>query len=354
MMIEDQKAKNPGPLVSIVTPVHNTAAYLGDCIRSVLAQSYPTWEYIIVNNACTDGSLEIAESFAASDPRIRIVNTDQLLPQIVNYNFALRQMSPASRYCKMVQADDWIYPGCVEQMVALAETDPEIAIVGSYRIAAGFVLDPGLECDGPRNLTSVVAGREIGRRYLINRNYLLGSATTLLYRSNLVRGRHPFFPEFKYSGYFDDAHLGFDVLERAKFGFVHQILSYTRVGNPSVMTAVGDFNFVDLTYYMIMKKYGARYLTPAEYKEYFTQAQQQYYEFLGYSAFKRRGSRFWDYHKKGLEVSGERLDWGRIARMQFPRLLHLLGNPKNALTALWHRVASIRSKRRKTATNQAG
>src|SRR5271157_3883591 len=137
------------PLVSVVTPVHNTAPYLTDCIRSVLAQSYQAWEYIIVNNASTDGSLEIAESFAAVDSRIRIVNTDRLLPQVVNFNFALRHISPGSRYCKMVFADDWIYPKCLEEMVGLAETDPEIAIVGAYRIGGDRVLNRGFDCLGP-------------------------------------------------------------------------------------------------------------------------------------------------------------------------------------------------------------
>ena len=135
-------ARSADPLVSVVTPVYNTAEYLADCIRSVLSQSYQTWEYVIVNNASTDGSLEIAESFAALDSRIRVVSTEHLLPQAVNHNFALRQISPASRYCKMVLADDWIYPNCLEEMVALAETDPEIAIVGAYRAAEERVVDP--------------------------------------------------------------------------------------------------------------------------------------------------------------------------------------------------------------------
>jgi len=333
-----QAAMPSKPLVSVVTPVHNTVDYLGDCIRSVLAQSYQDWEYVIVNNASTDGSLEIAETFAADDARIRIVNTERLLAQSENYNFALRQISPTSRYCKIVQADDWIYPTCVQQMVALAETDPEIAIVSSYRIADGSVLDHGLVCEGPQKTTSVVMGREVCRRYLIDRHYLFGSPTTLLYRSDLVRSRDPFFPVFTYAGYFEDAHLCFDVLEHRKFGFIHQILSYTRIGNPSIMTSVMNFNYTLLTYFMMMKKYGYRYLTFSEYRRCFTTAERLYYGLLAGSLFQGRGPAFWDYHTKGLKVAGEHLDWGRIVRMQVPRLVNLIGNPKRTGEWLWDRL----------------
>ena len=52
------------PLVSVVTPFHNTAEFLGECIESVLAQSYENWEYILLNNASTDGGDALAAAGA--------------------------------------------------------------------------------------------------------------------------------------------------------------------------------------------------------------------------------------------------------------------------------------------------
>jgi glycosyltransferase involved in cell wall biosynthesis len=330
------------PFVSVVTPVHNTADHLTDCIRSVLAQSYQAWEYVIVNNASTDRSLEIIESFAARDPRIRIVHTDRLLPQVVNYNFALRQISPASRYCKMVQADDWIYPACLEEMVALAETDPEIAIVGAYALANDFVFDHGLVCTGPDNMATVVPGREACRRFLLDRLYVFGSPTSVLYRAELVRSRARFFREVD-SGYFEDAELCFDVLENAKFGFIHQILTCTRWNRPSITASVNGFDPRHrLMSYVVTKRYGARYLNESEFRSCVSRAEREYYELLASQGSVGRGSGFWKYHARGLEQAGERIHWSRVRLLQFARLLNFLGNPKTALGTLVRRLFALR------------
>ena len=109
------------PLVSVVTPVYNEEKNLAECIESVLAQTYPNWEYVIVNNCSTDRSLQIAQSYAAQDKRIRVCDNREFLRAISNQNHALRQISSESKYCKVVLGDDWIFPECLTKMVELAE-----------------------------------------------------------------------------------------------------------------------------------------------------------------------------------------------------------------------------------------
>ena len=76
------------PLVSVLTPVYNGEAYLTECIESVLSQTYQNFEYLIVNNNSTDGTLQIAQHYASLDKRIRIHSNDELLDVISNHNRA--------------------------------------------------------------------------------------------------------------------------------------------------------------------------------------------------------------------------------------------------------------------------
>ena len=61
------------PLVSVVTPVWNAAATLAETVASVRAQSLADWELLLVDDASTDGSRDLARALAAADPRIRLI-----------------------------------------------------------------------------------------------------------------------------------------------------------------------------------------------------------------------------------------------------------------------------------------
>ena len=61
-------------LVSIIVPIYNVEAYLEECIDSVLRQSYPTMELILVNDGSTDRSGKICEAYASQYPWIRVIH----------------------------------------------------------------------------------------------------------------------------------------------------------------------------------------------------------------------------------------------------------------------------------------
>src|SRR5215471_7609362 len=173
------------PRVSILTPVYNGAAHLTECIESVLRQTYSNWDYTIVNNCSTDDTLAIAQKYAAQDPRIRVVNNERFLRIIENHNHTIRQISPESKYCKFVFADDWLYPNCIEEMVRLAEKNPSVGLVAGFTMNGQSVLNtiPLLRgavrqsCEHP---AYVMPGAEVCRNALLRKgDYVFVTMTSL-------------------------------------------------------------------------------------------------------------------------------------------------------------------------------
>ncbi len=208
------------PLVSVLTPVYNGEEFLAECIESVLAQTYQNWEYCIVNNCSTDRTLEIAESYAKKDKRIRIHNNREFVGCDANGNIAMRQISMGSKYCKVVYADDWIFPECIMKMVEVAEAHPTVAIVGAYGLAGTTVKWVGVPYTD-----TVIPGRDICRQTLLGKLYVFGTPTVILFRSDLVRAEDSFYDE---SNPHCDSEVCLKILTRWDFGFVHQVLTYIR------------------------------------------------------------------------------------------------------------------------------
>jgi glycosyltransferase involved in cell wall biosynthesis len=295
------------PLVSVVTPVYNGQAYLAECIESVLAQTYANWEYIIVDNRSTDGTLEIAERYAQNDRRIRIHTNTEFVSSLRNHNIALRLMSPAGKYCKVVHADDWVFPECLNRMVRVAEANPSVGVVGAYTLAGLSV-----KCDGIPYQTEVMSGHEICRLTLLGELYPFLSPTSLMIRADLIRDKEAFYNE---SHLHADTEACFDVLQWTDFGFAHQILSYVRTHEDSVTSKVAlQFDEFRLAWLDITRRYGRTYLTDPEYKQLWRRRIDEYYRFLGKNLLRLRGKKFLDYHRRELARIDVPFNLGRLMK----------------------------------------
>ena len=73
----ENKQEYVDDLVSIITPAYNAAEYIAETIESVLAQTYSNWEMLIVNDCSKDNTVEIVQSYAAKDNRIKLINLKQ-------------------------------------------------------------------------------------------------------------------------------------------------------------------------------------------------------------------------------------------------------------------------------------
>jgi hypothetical protein len=112
------------PRVSIITALHNKEAYVADTIGSVLAQTLPDWELIVVENGSTDDGPVIVRQF--SDPRIRLVVSPRQGPGAAR-NFGLRLA--AGEWILFLDADDLIKRDYLECRLAAANHAPEAKIV---------------------------------------------------------------------------------------------------------------------------------------------------------------------------------------------------------------------------------
>ncbi len=307
------------PLVSIVTPAYNGAEYLAECIESVLAQTYANWDYTIVNNCSTDDSLAIARRYAARDPRIRVVNNDRFLPIIENHNHAIRQMSPGSKYCKVIFADDWLYPTCIEEMVRVAEEHPSVGLVGAYTMDGQAVL-----WHGPLYPAHRVLGSEVCRSKLLGGEYVFGTFTSLLVRSDLVRKRSVFFNEDNLHA---DQEACFDVLQESDFGFVHQVLSFSRPREQSNGSFADSFNSIILGDFVIFLRYGRVFLEENEYRQRRKELRREYHRVLAHNVLRIRPKQFWKYHKDTLAAFGGRIDPWLLTMSVIVEITSLLSHP---------------------------
>lgn len=314
------------PLVSVVTPFHNTESYLEECIRSVLALNYSNFEYILSDNCSTDRSSLIAEQYARTDPRIRLIRQPKLLNQVPHYNAALAAISPQSKYCKMVQADDRIFPECLRAMVDVAEQSESIGLISSYDLKGNTLRGSGFPLQ-----ESCISGTEMGRLVLRTGVYVFGSPSTVMYRSSVVRESPAFFRDGLLH---EDTEKCMEILLQQDFGFVRQILSFSRDDNASISTSVSHFRPQILDRYILVSRFAKQFLEPAEAEALVHQVRREYYSALAEEAVRLRGKNFWSYNQRGLGTIGERLDRGYLGFRILCKLGWLLVNPGLAFLAL--------------------
>lgn len=129
--------EKPPPKVSILMTAYNRADFIGTAIASVLASDFGDFELIVVDDGSKDATVEIAEGYAAKDPRVQVHVNPQNLGDYPNRNRAASHAR--GTYLKYLDSDDAIYPWGLSAMVGCMDRFPE----------AGFGLSARAEYDQP-------------------------------------------------------------------------------------------------------------------------------------------------------------------------------------------------------------
>lgn len=118
------------PLVSILTPFKNVSDFLDDCLDSILKQTYPHWELLIVDDHSTDNSYAIVESYAKTDSRIKLFkNTESGIISALQLAYS----NSSGDYITRMDSDDIMTKDKLEVMVNQLET------YGKKHVALGLV-----------------------------------------------------------------------------------------------------------------------------------------------------------------------------------------------------------------------
>jgi glycosyltransferase involved in cell wall biosynthesis len=122
------------PQVSFVVPCYNFAHLLGDCVNSILRQSYTNVEVLIMDDCSPDHTPQVARSFG--DPRVRYIRNENNLGNIGNYNRGIGLSG--GRYLWLISADDYLRRDYVlRRYVEVLESHPKV----------GYVFCPVIACE---------------------------------------------------------------------------------------------------------------------------------------------------------------------------------------------------------------
>ena len=133
------------PLVSVLMTAYNREKYIGEAIESVLASTYPNFELVIVDDASSDRTVEIARAYASRDERVKLYVNEKNLGQFENRNLAARLSN--GKYLKYLDSDDLLYPTGLDVLVSMMERFPDAgyglcSLIQDDRRVYPFLLTP--------------------------------------------------------------------------------------------------------------------------------------------------------------------------------------------------------------------
>lgn len=123
------------PEISVIMPSYNVARYIGESIESVIQQSFGDIEIIIVDAFSTDGTLEIAKTYADSDARIQLLTTE-VKSYGAQLNLGIRRAG--GRYIAIVETDDVAEPAMLELLYQKAVQYDLDYVKGDFNLFVSF------------------------------------------------------------------------------------------------------------------------------------------------------------------------------------------------------------------------
>lgn len=112
---------------SVIIPVYNVEAFLGDCLDSLIAQTFTNWEAVCVNDGSTDNSSSILSAYATREERIKVVTqSNRGLSAARNAGMAVAK----GEYVVFLDSDDWLEPNALETIAKVLDGEDMVCFSG--------------------------------------------------------------------------------------------------------------------------------------------------------------------------------------------------------------------------------
>ncbi|CAH8282811.1 hypothetical protein EV196_101661 [Mariniflexile fucanivorans] len=109
------------PLVSIITPLFNSEAFISETINSVINQTYKNWELLLIDDCSTDKTIEIAHQFVLKFPNIKLIKNDKNLGAAITRNKGIE--ASQGTYIAFLDGDDVWKPEKLEKQIAYMQAE---------------------------------------------------------------------------------------------------------------------------------------------------------------------------------------------------------------------------------------
>jgi len=314
--------KENQPLVGIAVPVYNGEKYLRECLESILNQTYTNWICYITDNASTDDSNAIATEFAEKDERFKVFRNPETIIAYKNWNVSLGRFADVPvKYVKFECADDWMFPNCLTDMVALHEKYDNLGVVYGYRMHGTKI-----DCDGLNIYDGeVFEGKDIIMKNLKQGIYIFGDLGSALFRKETIASITPDLHFMNENSIHCDIEMNDDVVLRSKVGFVYKVLMYYRRHDGQILSFAEKYNTMLFEFerriYLMMQKFPEDKELPLLYKQW----REEYALFLA-KCKRKKQTDIVEWHNKYLERPITKEELKNAKKQQRELTMHTLKN----------------------------
>ena len=154
-------------LVSVITPMYDGAAFIGETIQSVLGQTYQNWEMIIVDDCSPDDGAGIQEVEKFDDPRIKLIKSKVNKGSSGARNIALHESK--GQYIAHLDSDDIWHPTFLEEQIQFMKDNDAALVFSSYRRIDKYTKE--------EVLTPFIAPFKVNYKYLLKTDPIFPSSS---------------------------------------------------------------------------------------------------------------------------------------------------------------------------------